>query len=239
MLISTDAIVLSSLRYNESDLIVKCYTKSHGILSFIVKSVLKSKKGKFKASYFQVFSLLSIHTQIKNKQQLNYFKDVQLSEQLLSTQSNVHKATLAMFLAEIIKSVIYEEERNEDLFQFLKQSIINLDRMERYSNFHMAFLVKLSAYIGFYPNLKNEEFETYFSIREGHFLPFEDKYCLNEEYSTILKQIITLDLHLCQNLTIDKIHRAKMLELLLHYYELHVENFKIPKSLEVLKSVFS
>ena len=48
MFTRTEAIVLSSLRYNESDLIVKCYTKSQGILSFIVKGVLKSKRGKFK-----------------------------------------------------------------------------------------------------------------------------------------------------------------------------------------------
>ena len=111
MVVNTKAIVLSSLRYNESDLIVRCYTKSNGILSFIVKGVLKTKRGKFKAYYFQVFSLLDIHTLVKNKDQLNYFKDVHIAHQLSSIQSNVYKGTLAMFLAEVIKAVILQDNQ--------------------------------------------------------------------------------------------------------------------------------
>lgn len=239
MLTTTEAIVLNSLRYNESDLIVKCYTKSHGILSFMVKGVLKSKRGKFKASYFQVFSLLSIHCQVKNKDQLNYFKDVQPSEHLTSLQSNIFKGTLAMFISEVVKSVIYEEEQNEELFNFLKNSILWLDNADHYSNFHLSFLTKLTSYIGFYPSLKNEDGEIYFSIRDGHFLPYEDKFCLNEDYSLILKDLISLDENDYQSLKVDKIQRSKMLEILLHYYELHIESFKIPKSLDVLKHVFN
>jgi DNA repair protein RecO (recombination protein O) len=239
MLTTTEGIVLSSLRYNESDLIVKCYTKSHGILSFMVKGVLKSKRGKFKASYFQVFSLLSIHCQVKNKDQLNYFKDVQPSIHLTSIQSNVYKGTLAMFLSEVIKSVIYEEEQNEDLFDFIYEGISWLEVSDNFSNYHIAFLVKLSLFIGFYPNFKNDYDETYFDIRDGHFLAYEDKYCLNEEYSALLKQLILLDLKDCHSLKINKIQRMKMLEILLHYYELHVESFRTPKSLEVLKQIFN
>ncbi len=234
MLTTTECIV----RYNESDLIVKCYTKSHGILSFIVKGVLKSKRGRFKPSFFQVFSLLSVHCQIKNKDQLNYFKDVQPSEHLTSLQSNIYKGTLAMFIAEIVKSVIYEEEQNEELYTFLKNSILWLNNSDNFSNFHLTFLTKLTSYIGFYPSLKNEDGETFFSLRDGHFLPYEDKFCLNADYSSILKQLICMDANDYQNLNVDKHQRRKMLEILLHYYELHIENFKIPKSFDVLKRVF-
>jgi len=239
MLTSTEGIVLSSLKYNESDLIVKCYTKSHGILSFIVKGVLKSKKGKIKPSFFQVFSLLSIHCQVKNKAQLNYFKDVQPAEHLTSLQSNIYKGTLAMFISEVVKSVIYEEEQNEELYNFLKDSILWLDNSTRFSNFHLAFLTKLTLYIGFYPDLKKEDDETFFSLMNGHFLPYEDKYCLNADYSSLLKQLIALDKHDYHSLTIGKVQRRKLLEILLHYYELHIENFKIPKSYDVLKSIFN
>lgn len=239
MLTTTEGIVLSSLRYNDSDLIVKCYTKSHGILSFIVKGVLKSRKGKFKTSYFQVFSLLTIHCLVKNKTQLNYFKDVQPAVHLSSIQSNVYKGTLAMFISEVVKSVIYEEEQNEELYRFLKNSILWLDRSDNFSNFHLSFLTKLTSYIGFYPSPKKEASDVFFSLRDGHFLPYEDKFCLNEEYSSILKQLISMEASDYQTLHIDKVQRRKMLEILLHYYELHVENFKIPKSLDVLKSVFN
>ncbi|MGE5944410.1 MAG: DNA repair protein RecO, partial [Flavobacteriales bacterium] len=45
MLVSTNAIVISKLKYGESDLIVKCYTQPYGMLSFLLRGVLKSKKG--------------------------------------------------------------------------------------------------------------------------------------------------------------------------------------------------
>ena len=238
MFTRTEAIVLSSLRYNESDLIVKCYTKSQGILSFIVKGVLKSKRGKFKASLFQVFSILDIQCNIKSKQQLNYFKDVQLSQHLINIQSNVYKATLAMFLSEVIKSVIYEEEQNEELFDFIRMAILWLEDASQFSNYHIAFLVKLTSFIGFYPHLKNETHETYFNLRDGRFLPYEDKYCLNDNFSSILKDLIHLELDDFQSIRIAHIQRLKMIEHLLYYYEIHIENFKTPKSLEVLKRIF-
>ncbi len=43
MLITTNAIVLSKLRYRDNDLIVKCYTQETGIVSFLLRGVLKSR----------------------------------------------------------------------------------------------------------------------------------------------------------------------------------------------------
>ena len=48
MIISTKGIVISKIKFKENDLIVKCYTESNGILSFLVKGVLSSKKSKLK-----------------------------------------------------------------------------------------------------------------------------------------------------------------------------------------------
>jgi DNA repair protein RecO (recombination protein O) len=60
MLVSTRAIVLSKLRYNDHDLIVKCYTRAFGIKTYMLKNILKSKKGRVKPAYFQLFSLIEI-----------------------------------------------------------------------------------------------------------------------------------------------------------------------------------
>ena len=57
MLSSTQAIVLSKIRYRDKDLIVKCYTRSSGVVSYLLKGVL-SKNSKLKTSYFQQLSLL-------------------------------------------------------------------------------------------------------------------------------------------------------------------------------------
>ena len=45
--IETKAIVLSSIKYSDTSLIVKCFTEKEGIKSYLVKGVLKSKKRVF------------------------------------------------------------------------------------------------------------------------------------------------------------------------------------------------
>ena len=40
MLITTNAIVLTKIRFNDNDLIVKCYTNDKGITSYILKGIL-------------------------------------------------------------------------------------------------------------------------------------------------------------------------------------------------------
>jgi DNA repair protein RecO (recombination protein O) len=239
MYIKTEAIVLSSIRYNEADLIVKCYTHSHGLLSFMVKGVLKSKKGKLKASLFQTLSLLFIETRINTKGQLNYFKDIQISNQLNHLQTNIYKATLAMFTAEILNTVIYEEEKNEGLFDFIKTSIVWLDKAENFKNFHLSFLIKLTSFLGFYPQSNQHEHEIYFNIQEGCFELFESKFCLNQYYSSIFQNLISQSLEEFQQQQIPKTLRLKLLDVIMTYYELHIDSFRRPKSLDVIKNIFA
>ena len=44
MHVETDAIVISSLKYRESSLIVRCYCKELGLRSFMLKGILAAKK---------------------------------------------------------------------------------------------------------------------------------------------------------------------------------------------------
>ena len=46
MLVSTEAIVLSYLKYSETSIIVKCFTQSDGLKSYLIKGVRSAKKKK-------------------------------------------------------------------------------------------------------------------------------------------------------------------------------------------------
>ena len=58
MIVSTSGIVLSKLKYKDSDLIVKCYTASNGVVSFLVRCSFSSKKSKLRPAYFQLLSII-------------------------------------------------------------------------------------------------------------------------------------------------------------------------------------
>jgi DNA repair protein RecO (recombination protein O) len=239
MFIKTEGIVISTIKYRDTDLIVKCYTKSHGSISFMVKGILKSKRGKFRSSMFQILSLIGIEMQYKNKGQLEYFKEVQTTFPLNDLQGNVYKSTIAMFIAEILKSVIFEEEQNINLFEFIKKSIIYLDTTNNFANFHLSFLIKLSAFIGFSPHLPENDIDLYFNLSEGYFENKESKFSMSAENSNLLKQLIEIDLQQSYRIKLNKVKRLELLKLLITYYELHIESFKKPKSLEVIESVFT
>ena len=102
MVVSTKAIVISKIKYNDSDLIVKCYTASLGIRSYMVRNVLKSKKGKIRPAYFQLLSLLQIEADHKDSRSLNYLKEVRLYKPYDSLHTNIFKSTVLLFLSEIL-----------------------------------------------------------------------------------------------------------------------------------------
>ncbi len=56
MLVSTEAIVLSYLKYSETSIIVKCFTQSDGLKSYLIKGVRSAKKKKNKYWYFSTIN---------------------------------------------------------------------------------------------------------------------------------------------------------------------------------------
>ena len=78
MQITTKAIVLSSLKYGDTSLIVRAFTQSDGIKSYLLKGVLASKKAKIRPAYFLPLMQLEIQANHKNKGTLESIRDVRV-----------------------------------------------------------------------------------------------------------------------------------------------------------------
>lgn len=240
MLINTKALVISTVKYAEADLIVKCFTKSSGIKSYILKGVLKSKKGKLRASYFQPLTLLEITAFHKNKGSLEYLKEVKVDYPFKSLHNNVVKSSLVLFLSEVLKQSIIEEEPNNSLYLFLENAIIWLDKNESFANFHLAFLLKLTNFLGFFPDESTIN-NPIFNPVEGNFQnEISNIYCVElTPENQGLKQLFGIKFDNITALNLTKKQRQNTLELLLLYFELHIQGFKKPKSLGILNQIFN
>lgn len=237
-LVSTKAIVISSLKYAEADLIVKCFTESHGLKSYLLRGVLASKKGKLRASMFQALTQLEIVANHKDKNTLQNIREAKIIHPYQNLQTNVYKASIALFLSELLRNSIQEEEANNALYDFLEESFIWLDKATEFANFHLLFLVKLTRFLGFYPHDAHED-SPYFNLLEGVFQADEtNKHCIGNENSTLLKMLLAMDFDEIPSLKLNQAKRVNFLEILLIYYELHLQGFRKPKSLEVLNQVF-
>lgn len=239
MLITTNAIVLTKIRFNDNDLIVKCYTNDKGITSYILKGILKSKKNNKKIAYFQPLSQLQLETDYKENRSLQYIKDLKSNFLYTSLHTNILKSAIAMFIAEILAQALKEEEQNVSLFNYLQTSLQWLDTHHNFANFHLLFLLELTKYLGFYPDTSDIDCE-FFNLYEGQFQEINtSKYCIGDQNLTLLKALLGINFDALDSIKINAKQRQAFLTMLLTYFELHLGNFKPPKSLQILNEVFS
>ena len=237
MLVKTKAIVISSIKYQEKSLIVKCFTESDGLKSYFVQSAFSSKKSNQKIAYFQPLTLLEIEANHKNKGTLEHFKEIKLATAYQTINTDIIKSTIVIFLSEILHHSIQEEEKNESLFTFLETALLWLDTHEETSNFHLILLLEVTKFLGFYPDTSEIE-GNYFEMKEGSFTPFLGTSCLSQDETHLFKRLLELKFDSNQKIFAG-IERQLLLKILLEYYTIHLDGFKKPKSLDVLKEVFA
>lgn len=235
---STNAIVLSKIKYRDNDLIVKCYTQKYGVLSFLVRGALKTKKSKNRAAYFQLLSQLQIVFSYSKNRTLHNIKEVKLNAVYGSLQTNVLKSAVVIFLSEILNTTLQEEEPNEDLYSFLETTLLWFDVTPTSSNFHLLFLLKFTKYLGFYPDTSNNNLE-YFDLQSGSFKPENlGKYNVSKENLILLKHFLGTTFDALETIKINAQKRQQFLNMMLQYFGLHLGSFKPPKSLQVFNQVF-
>lgn len=239
MLIKTNAIVLSKFKYRDNDLIVKCYTSQRGVVSYLVRGVLKNSKGGIKTAYFQPLSQLQIEEDFKATQTLQFIKEVKLKMVYKTLHSNIPKGSIVMFLSEVLSSVLKEEEHNVALYEYLETSLNWLDDETDFVNFHLLFLLKLTKHLGFFPDVSTMA-NPYFNLHTGAFeLKPQNLYTVSGENLSILKQLLGINFDALKAVKLCSKQRQSFLTMLLFYFELHLGDFKKPKSLAVFNQVFN
>ncbi len=239
MQVTTKAIVLSSIKYGDSSLIVRAYTEVAGLQSYLLKGVLSSRKSKIKAAYFQPLTQLEIVASHKGKGTLEHIREVRVNYHYRSIYSDMAKNAIAIFLAEILLKSIGEEEEDAGLFQFLEASLQWLDTHDQISNFHLYFMIRFSRFLGFYPDTSHTD-TMYFDLQDGRFVN-------TPGLNPLMKGTMLFHFKKFLGINFDAIHRVKMtnkerqelLQNLVMYFELHLHGFQKPRSLAILNEVFN
>lgn len=235
MLVKTKAIVISSLRYQEKSLIVKCFTREAGLKSYFVRNAFAGKSAQ-KIAYFQPLTLLEIEAVHKNKGTLENFREIKLATAYQTINTDVVKSTIILFVSEVLHHSIKEEERNDDLFAFLETALHWLDAHDEVANFHLILLLETSKFLGFYPDVSQEN--RFFEMTEGIFTEDHGISCLSETETHLLKRLLRHKFGNDQKV-FSANERQILLKILLDYYSVHLDGFRKPKSLEVLREVFA
>lgn len=238
MQITTKAIILTSLKYGDTSLIVRAFTASDGLKSYMLKGVLSAKKAKLKTAYFQPLTQLEIIAIHRNKGTLESIREAKINYPYQSVHKNIAKNAMTLFLAEMLTHCIHEEETNPALFEFLEASFQWLDMHDEIANFHCHFLIQLTKYLGFYPDTSAMR-SSFFDLLEGKFTDTPSLHpVLMGENLDYLKSFLGIHFDTLHTIKMNKTNRQELLQSLVLYFELHLQGFRKPKSLAVLNEVF-
>lgn len=229
----TKAIVLQTIKYGDSSLIVKMLTEELGIQSYMVKGVF-GKKSKMKAALFQNMTLLEIVADSGNNS-LGFIREISLSYCYKSIATDIKKSTIIIFISELLSKSISESEIDTDLFNFIYNSMLWLDEATSdYANFPIVFAIQLSKFLGFFPNIDTYSERSSFDLLDGNFkMTQNDLYQIDTELSKHFYSICNPRSEVLLSNSI----RRKLLESIVTYYKLHANEVRDIKSYEILRTL--
>jgi len=241
MLEKTRGIILHQIKYTDSGIVAHIYTKKFGRQSFLIKGMHNRKKGKHNI-LFQPLFILDMELYYKAAHEMQNLKEFSVSYTPYDIYSNIKKSSVAIFLGEVLTSVLREESPHDELFDYIEESIIYFDSCKAgYANFHIAFLAGLSSFLGFEPGPRSDKKDSFFDMVNGIFVPIPPVHgnYATEEITNILADFFVASYDSIFNISLTGKMRNDILETLVRYYSLHLPGLKKIKSLEILKEVFS
>jgi len=239
MLLKTEGIVLGVSSYSDAYSIARVFTRDFGRVSYLLPKS-RGRKAKIKPSLFFPLSLLRMEVEHMPARDVQRLKETERLVPLYDLCTHMTKVSLAFFLSEFLSYVLRESDRNELTFDYVRNSIETLEVTEKgLANFHLAFMVGLTRFLGIYPNMERSVGADYFDLLHGEYVtraPAHNHYLKRGEGGY---------LHLLQRMTYHNMHRFRLsrddrnliVNHLLQYYRLHLYDFPPLKSLDVLREL--
>ena len=241
MLHKTRGIVLKTTLYSESSVVVQIFTEKFGIQSYMINGV-KKPKAKIRMNMLQPLHLVDMVVYNKANSGIQRVSELRPSPVFKSIPYDIVKSTIVMFLNEVLYKSIRQQNTDENIFDFIFNAICWFDECGAAAvSFHLAFLIKLSRFLGFAPNIDSKSDQNYFDLQEGEFksrVPVHPYYMHKADallfislFSTPFEKIIEIKM--------SNSSRREILDKILVFYTLHTASFGEIKSHQILEEVLS
>ncbi len=243
----TKGIVLRTVKYGETSLIVSIFTELFGIQSYLVNGVRTSgKKTSGKASLFQPSSILDMvvyHNDLKQLQRIREFKWSYLYKHILS---DVRKNSIALFMVELLSKCLRQPEPNPDLFLFCEDAFMHLDAANDTvaANFPLFFALHVTVFFGVPPSPLSgsisDAHELYFDLKEGGFTVSRPSHphFIEGKYAQVTGELLNVRRPAeLNNIKLNQEFRRNLMFAYEKYFALHIQDFGSMKTLPVLREI--
>lgn len=239
MLVTTKAIILKQIKFNDTSIILHLYTQKMGRLSAMVYG-LNGKNGK-KPGLYQPLFLTDLVLYVKNNRDIQKIKEYRIDTPLMYLTTDINKSAIALFIADVLYHSLREESADEQLFEFLYSSIQSLDAVYDSVNwFHVVFLAKLAKFLGFAPQ-PSLHLNNYLDLKTGLpviYEPNHKKYLSPRDFQN-LEILYSANYNQMQQIKLLSADKNVLLNGLVNLFELYLVNFSTFKSYSILQQVFN
>lgn len=235
MIEKSDGLVIKTIKYSESTLIAKIFTRNHGLLSFIIPGARSNKKSAI-GHIIQPTHFLSLDYYYQRNKNLLHIKECKLSCIHYQLLVDFTKKSIAIFYLEVLSKCIHDDEVNVQLYDFIQYEYDKLETTLSDVDLALAplhYLLGLALQLGFSPHLNSDG--RYFHLLEGVFVHYpEGIHTIDAESSRYLRLLLEhkqVSMHFLQ--------RKILLQHLMAYFSLHVPSFGNIHSVEILHEILT
>ena len=212
---NADLIVLNLTKIGETSIVLHTLTKEYGRRSFVVKVSKKTSMAQFLP-----LNILEADVKESTKSTLWRADSLSVKHPLNGIRTNIFKNTMTLFMSEVLYRIVHDGVNEDGLFEWCERNILTLEAIESdFSNYHLRFLLELSAALGFSPSLED-------------LLPFAGHH-LDE-----IRKLLELSLPESMLVPLNGAGRTEIAESLLDYLSRHTETALNIQSLKVLSEIF-
>jgi DNA repair protein RecO (recombination protein O) len=245
----TKGIVLRTVTYGETSLIVSVFTERFGAQSYLVNGVRSAaKKGKGGANLFQPAALLDMVVYHQDRKSLQRIKEFHWNRQHEGIFTDITKNAGALFMVELLSKCLRQPEENAALFEFTEDAFMALDRATPMvqANLPLFFSLHLTHFFGILPRLADAEEmqgETlYFDLVDSLISDREPRhphYVTGTAVVTLAELLRVRQPEELEQLLLQRELRRQLLQVIERYYMQHIQDFGMLKTLPVLKEILS
>jgi DNA repair protein RecO (recombination protein O) len=245
MLHNTKGIILRTVKYGETSIIVTIFTELFGLQSYLVNGVrTTNKKGGSKAAMFQpaaILDLVAYHNEFRNLQRLKEFKWEYLYQHIFA---DVVKNAVALFMIELLTKCLKQPEVNAELFYFIEDALHQLDQATGpiTANFPLFFALHLPVFFGFRISDEYSDDHHYLDLQEGTFVstqPNHLHYLQDKEAEAVSHILKVMQPNELREVSLNQEARRRMMYGIEQYYSLNVSDFGSLKTVPVLREILS
>jgi len=244
MLEKTNGLVLKSVKYGETSLIVSIFTKRFGLQTYILKGLRSTKTKSQKSQLFFSGSILEMvvyHNPQKNLQMIKEYQPFYFYKNLTE---HIVKNGIALFAMEVLLQLLIADDIQEELFEFSLYFLKQLDISENshIANFPLYFLIQSGKISGYHLSGDYGADCPFLDLAEGRFSNREPLYppFIEATDGALISRLKNgNNLAEIMEIKMNNETRKRILSYFVDFFQKHIPHFRNLKSAAILSAILN